>query len=235
MGAVEYPTGAGAVDPLGEGRMFIGHFAVGFAAKRVAPRTSLTVLLTAAVFLDLLWPIFLLLGIEQVRIRPGDTPFTPLEFVSYPWSHSLLMALVWSGIVAVLYRMRTAYVVGAVWTGILVFSHWVLDFVSHRADLPLYPGGPKVGLGLWNSVTATAVTEITMFVAGLAIYLATTRAKHLSLWSLVAFLAYLYADTVRGSVPPSVRALEILSAVLVVFIAWFMWIDRTRELCRPAP
>jgi hypothetical protein len=216
--------------------MFIGHFAVGFAAKRAAPRTSLTVLLTAALFLDVLWPIFLLLGIEQVRIHPGDTAFTPLEFVSYPWSHSLLMALVWSGVVAVLYRMRTAYAVGAMWTGILVFSHWVLDFVSHRADLPLYPGGPKVGLGLWNSVTATAVTEITMFVAGLAIYLATTRARrwpgHLSLWSLVAFLAYMYADTVRGSVPPSVRAIEILSTALLVFVAWFVWIDRTRELRR---
>jgi len=216
--------------------VFIGHFAVGFAAKRAAPRTSLTVLLTAALFLDVLWPIFLWLGIEQVRIHPGDTRFTPLEFVSYPWSHSLLMALVWSGIVAVLYRMRTAYVVGAVWTGLLVFSHWVLDFVSHRADLPLYPGGPKVGLGLWNSVTATAVTEITMFVAGLAIYLATTRAKrwpgHVSLWSLVAFLAYMYADTVRGSVPPSVRAIEILSTALLIFVAWFVWIDRTRELRR---
>lgn len=218
--------------------MFIGHFAVGFAAKRVAPKTSLTVLLTAALFLDVLWPVFLWLGIEQVRIRPGDTAFTPLEFVSYPWSHSLAMALVWSVLIGILYRARTAYVTGAIWTGILVFSHWVLDFVSHRPDLPLVPGGPKVGLGLWNSVTATATVEIAMFVVGLAIYLGTTRAKrwpgHLSLWSLVAFLAYFYADTVRGTPPPSVQALMILSTVLIVFVAWFVWIDLTRELRKAA-
>jgi membrane-bound metal-dependent hydrolase YbcI (DUF457 family) len=219
--------------------MFIGHFAVGFAAKRAAPRTSITVLLASAMFLDILWPLFLWLGIEQVRIAPGDTAFTPLEFVRYPWSHSLVMALVWAVLLAWIYRTRTAYVAGAVWVGIAVFSHWVLDWISHRADLPLLPvGGPRVGLGLWNSVAATALVESAMFVVGLALYLRTTRARswagHVSLWSLVLLLVYAYIGTIEGSPPPSVAALRMVSSItIVVLFAWFVWIDRTRTLRSP--
>jgi membrane-bound metal-dependent hydrolase YbcI (DUF457 family) len=221
------------IDREGE-RMFIGHFAVGFAARRAAPRTSLATLLTAAAFLDLLWPLFLWLGLERVRIAPGDTAFTPLEFESYPFSHSLLTSLGWALLCAAAYRARTKYARGALWVGVAVFSHWVLDFVSHRADLPLVPwGGPRVGLGLWNSVAATAVTEIAMFLGGLALYLSVTRARrwqgHVSLWGLVGVLAFLYAGSVRGTPPPSVEALKIVSSVVPVFVLWFVWIDRTRE------
>lgn len=219
--------------------MFIGHFAVGFAAKRAAPRTSLTTLLTAALFLDVLWPLFLWLGIERVRIDPGNTAFTPLDFESYPYSHSLLMALVWAGLAAAAYRQWTRYARGALWVALAVVSHWVLDLVSHRADLPLVPwGGRRVGLGLWNSIPATVVTEIAMFVAGLGLYLSATQARgwqgHGSLWSLVAVLAYLYLGTVQGTPPPSVMALKLMSAVLPVFVLWFVWIDRTRTSRLPA-
>ncbi len=214
--------------------MFIGHFAVGFATKRAAPRTSLTVLLLAAIFMDVLWPLFLWLGIEQVRIDPGNTAFTPLDFVSYPYSHSLVMALVWAILFAAIYRARTHYSTGALWAGIGVFSHWVLDWVSHGPDMPLFPwGGPKVGLGLWNSVIGTTVAEITMLILGLALYLSATRAKnwqgHVSLWGLIAVLGYFYADTVRGTPPPSVEALKIMSTALLVFFLWFIWIDGSRE------
>jgi hypothetical protein len=219
--------------------MFIGHFAVGFAARRAAPRTSLATLLTAALFLDVLWPLFLWLGIERVRIAPGDTAFTPLDFESYPYSHSLLMALVWALLAAAAYRQWTGYVLGAAWVAIAVFSHWVLDFVSHRPDLPLAPwGGPKVGLGLWNSVAGTAVTEIGLLVVGLGLYLSATKARswqgQLSLWSLVAALAYLYTGSIRGTPPPSVFALKIASSVMPVFVLWFVWIDRTRVSRVPA-
>src|SRR5919106_2776987 len=93
--------------------MFIGHFAVAFAAKRIAPRTSLATLVAAAAFVDILWPIFLLLGIERVRIEPGNTAFTPLAFESYPWSHSLLMGMVWGVAFGLVYRARTKYSQGA--------------------------------------------------------------------------------------------------------------------------
>jgi hypothetical protein len=220
--------------------MFIGHFAVGFATKRVAPRTSLATLLIAALFLDVLWPLFLWLGLEHVRIDPGNTAFTPLDFVSYPWSHSLVMALVWSLAFTGVYRARTHYATGALWVGVGVLSHWVLDWVSHRADMPLFPwAGPKVGLGLWNSVLVTAATEIAMFAVGLALYVSVTRAKswqgHVSLWGLVAVLGYFYYGTVKGTPPPSVDAIKIMSTALLVFVAWFIWIDRTRELRAGAP
>jgi hypothetical protein len=215
--------------------VFLGHFAVGLAAKRAAPRVPVTALLFAAMFLDVLWPIFLWLGVEQVRIDPGNTAFTPLDFVSYPYSHSLVMALAWSVLFAVSYRGLTRDRAGAVWIGICVLSHWVLDALTHRADLPLVPwGGPKVGLGLWNSVTTTAATEIVMTIAGLLLYLSATRARgwmgSLSLWSLVGVLAFFYMGTVRGDVPPSVEAIKFMMTLLiVVMLAWFIWIDRTRE------
>ena len=139
--------------------MFIGHFALGFGAKRVVPRVSLAMLLVAALFADILWPLLVLLGFEEVRIAPGSTAFTPLEFVSYPWSHSLLLLVIWGACLGAAYRgifggRRTFVVMAA-----LVVSHWVLDWVTHAPDMPLYPGGPKFGLALWNSVPGTMASN----------------------------------------------------------------------------
>src|SRR5438046_8512683 len=129
--------------------MFVGHLAVALAAKTRAPRTSLGVFVAAAIGLDLLWPFFLLVGIEHVHVDPGNTKFTPLAFDSYPWSHSLLMAIVWGLAGAFIIRVRARNDVRTqVLVFLLVVSHWVLDFVSHRPDLPLWPGqSPRVGLG----------------------------------------------------------------------------------------
>ncbi len=158
--------------------MFVGHFAVGFASKRFAPKASLAVLIAAPLFLDILWPVFILTGIEHVRIVPGITQVTPLDLYDYPWSHSLLMALVWSGVFAggyfALRRDRTASLVIAFG----VFSHWILDFVSHRPDMPLFPGGSaRVGLGLWMSLPATLAVEGAMFLGAVALYARDTRAR----------------------------------------------------------
>src|SRR6266699_7068622 len=111
--------------------MFIGHNAVGFASKRAVPRISLGWLMAAPMLVDLIWPIFLLLGIEHVRIRPGMTRLTPFDFYDYPWSHSLLMAAVWSVVAGVLYFAFTRYKRGAIVLGIGVISHWVLDYLTH--------------------------------------------------------------------------------------------------------
>ena len=147
--------------------MFVGHFALAFGAKAASPRMSLGALVAATMTLDLLWPVFLLLGVERAVVDPGNTAFTNLAFVSYPWSHSLLTALGWgalAGVVATtLTKDRsTGWAVGA-----LVVSHWVLDFASHRPDMPVWPGGPKVGLGLWNSIVGTYVIEGSMYVASI--------------------------------------------------------------------
>ena len=121
--------------------MFIGHFGVAFAAKRLAPRTSLGWMVLAAQFLDFLWPIFLLLGMEHVRVVPGITKVQPLDFYDYPFSHSLTMALRWGLALALVYYLLRRYVRGAWVLVVLVVSHWVLDYVSHRPDLPRRPEG----------------------------------------------------------------------------------------------
>src|SRR5438093_713765 len=146
--------------------MFIGHFAVGFAAKRVAPKTSLGPLIAAPIFLDVLWPFFVLAGLEQVKIDPGNTKLTPLDFVSYPYSHSLLMSLVWATLFGGAYWLVTHYRVGAVAIWIGVVSHWILDVLVHGPDMPLHPGGPKFGLGLWNVPPVEITIEVLMLAAG---------------------------------------------------------------------
>src|SRR5918999_1339466 len=139
--------------------MFIGHFALGFAAKRAAPRTNLATLFAAAQLPDLVWPVLVAAGVERVEIAPGHTAFTPLDFVSYPYSHSLVFVALWALAVAVLYRLRMRSTRACVVLALLVLSHWLLDFVTHAPDLPLVPGGPRYGLGLWNSVPLTIALE----------------------------------------------------------------------------
>lgn len=213
--------------------MLLGHIAVGFAARRAAPRASLTMLVFAAQFVDLLWPLLLWTGVERVRIAPGNTVFSPLEFENYPVSHSLLLTLVWAVPLALLYWWKTGYVRGAWCVAVAVTSHWVLDFLSHGPDLPLFPSGPRYGLGLWNHPVATMTIEGLMFAVGLGFYLSGTRAKgwmgHLSLWSLVAILTLLYVGSATGPPPPNVTALKIVGTAFALFLFWFWWVDRTRE------
>jgi hypothetical protein len=219
--------------------MFIGHFALGFAAKPVVPRVSLAALLAAALFADILWPVLVLAGVETVRIDPGNTAFTPLEFVSYPWSHSLLLLAVWGAVVGGAYRgifggRRTFVVLAA-----LVVSHWVLDWITHAPDMPLYPGGPRFGLALWNSVPGTMVVETLLFAGGLFLYVRGTEAKdRVGTWafaSLGATLALVYAgDALSGTVPPSVTAICVVAlAAGVVFPAWAWLADHHRAPSGP--
>jgi hypothetical protein len=213
--------------------MFIGHFAVGFAAKRFAPRASLGWLIAAALFLDLVWPLLVLAGIETVRIDPGNTAFTPLDFVYYPWSHSAVMTVVWAALVAGAFQWKVGYWRGTVAIAAGVASHWLLDAVSHRPDMPLAPGlQTKVGLGLWNHIAATAAVEIAMLLVALALYARATRpsnpAGQYGYWSFVGLLAFLYAGAIHGEPPPNVTVLLLtaLSAWLAVW--WAAWLDRNR-------
>lgn len=215
--------------------MFIGHFALGFAAKRVVPRASLATLFGAAQLADLLWPLLVAAGVERVRIAPGSTAFTPLEFVSYPYSHSLAALIVWGAACGCIYatlgraQARAAFVLAA-----LVVSHWLLDFVSHRPDMPIYPGGPKVGLGLWNSVPATIAVESAMYAVSLWIYARTTRPRdRRGRWGfigLAVLLAMVYAGNIAGGPPPSVDAIWIAAVVgFAVTLIWSWWADSHRE------
>ena len=214
--------------------MFIGHFAVGFAAKKFAPRTNLAALLAAALFLDILGSVFALAGWEQARIDPGNTRFTPVDFVSYPWSHSLLMAVVWATAFALVFYGITRYRPGTVVIWIGVVSHWVLDWISHRPDMPLYPGGPKLGLGLWNSIAGTMMVEVAMFAAGVYLYVHATRAIDPSgqdlLAGFVGLLMVLYGAERFSPPPPSVAAIAWTGiAAAIIFLPWSWWIDQHRS------
>jgi hypothetical protein len=214
--------------------MFIGHIALALAAKRATPRVSLATLLLAAQWADVLWPVFLALGIEHVRIQPGNTAFTPLDFVSYPYSHSLVALIGWGVLFGVGYRAvaggrHTLWLLAA-----LVISHWVLDFVTHRPDMPLYPGSAKFGLGLWNSVPATLLIEGSMYAAGLTIYLRATRARdRIGRWGffgLAAVLVVMYLGAAFGPLPPSIDALWVTALIGAAFLtAWAWWTDRHRD------
>jgi hypothetical protein len=213
--------------------MFVGHLAVALAAKRVEPRAPLGSLVGAAFALDLLWPVLLLARIEMVRIDPGNTAFTPLAFDDYPWSHSLSMSVVWAIVVgrisaAVLKRTRAGLIVG-----LSVLSHWVLDFITHRPDLPLWPGGPKVGLGLWNSIPWTIVVEGALFATAVLFYLRGTRARDATgkwaFWALVMLTTAIWLSGPFSPPPPSVTAVAVVGIVFgPVFILWARWIDRHR-------
>jgi hypothetical protein len=214
--------------------VFIGHYALGLAAKRLVPRTSLGTLVAAPTLADLLWPAFLLLGWERVTVVPGPNPFLLFTFDSYPISHSLLTLLGWGLLFGVLYRMRTGYARGAVVVALLVVSHWVLDFATHRPDMPLYPGGARVGLGLWNSVAGTIIVEAVMFVAGIVIYLTTTRARdRVGRYGFAVFVLLLvlsYAGALLSPPPSNIKALAIGGLMFGwLFVAMAAWIDRQRE------
>jgi hypothetical protein len=214
--------------------MFIGHFALGLAAKRVTPRVSLGMLLAAAQLADLLWPVLVAAGIEHVRIDPGNTAFTPLDFVHYPYSHSLVLLIVWGVTLGAAYRAIAGGRRTFVTLSVLVVSHWVLDFITHRPDMPLYPGGKTYGLGLWNSVPATMAVEIALFAAGAWIYLRSTRARDaIGTWApaaLIGFLLVAYFGNILGGPPPSVTALWLTALVGgVILTAWAWWVDQHRE------
>src|SRR5690242_9686445 len=162
--------------------MFIGHFALGFGAKRAVPPLSLGTAFLACQLADLLWPNLVLLGIETFEIRPGITAVTPLDFTHYPYSHSLVALLLWGAILALIYwtlrRSRPMAGLAAGVVAALVVSHWVLDFVSHRPDMPLtFQDTTKVGLGLWNSLPATLAAELLLFAVGVLLYARATRPR----------------------------------------------------------
>lgn len=215
--------------------MFIGHIAVGFASKRLAPRTSLGILVAAVLFLDLVWPVFVLSGIEKVRVNPGNTAFTPLAFDSYPWSHSLVMSVVWAALFAGGYYAASHYVAGAAVVAAGVVSHWVLDVASHRPDMPLVPSAtsPLLGLGLWNSVPATLAVESAMFAGGVALYVTMTRPRdRTGRWALASFIGFVslvYVANVLGPPPPSANAVAITALGAALFPLWTGWADRHRD------
>jgi hypothetical protein len=214
--------------------MFLGHYAVAIGAKRAAPRASLGTLIAAAAFLDLVWPVLVLLGLERVAVMPGATAFTPLDFEHYPISHSLVTSLVWGAAFGAVYFLARRDVRAAVVLVVLVVSHWFLDAVVHRPDLPLTLGGDaRVGLGLWNSIPGTLAVELVMFAAGIWLYVGATRARDgIGGAGFVAFswfLLAIYAGAAFGPPPPSASAIAWSDMGQWLIVAVAAWIDAHRS------
>jgi hypothetical protein len=220
--------------------MLLGHYGVAFAAKRVAPRVSLGTLIFAAQLLDEIWPILVSLGVEHVRVVPGLMAANPLDFVYYPFSHSLAAAIGWSVLLGIVYfairRDRRAAMI----VGLLVLSHWILDVPMHRPDLQLWPGSStRVGLGAWRSIPLTILLEGLVFGGGLLVYLRATRARDRigtwALWGMVALLALIFVSGFVSAPPPNERAVGFAALGLWLFVPWGYWIDRHRAYIADPP
>jgi hypothetical protein len=217
--------------------LFLGHFGAAFALKRLEPKLSLGTLFLAVQLPDLLWGAFLLLGWERVRIDPGYTAVTPLQFTDYPISHGLLGMAGWAVALAAMYyswptRDTSRHWQAAVLVGLAVLSHFVLDLVVHVPDLPLSGGSAvRLGLGLWNQPIATLLLELGSLAAGVAVYLAFRSNRHPvrpgRLALLVLVLVGIYLLSFFGPPPPSVGAIGVADITgLLLLVALAAWADR---------
>jgi membrane-bound metal-dependent hydrolase YbcI (DUF457 family) len=214
--------------------MFIGHVATALAAKRIDPRPSLGTYVLAATWPDVLFSLLLLGGWEQVKIAPGHTAMMAMAFPHYPYSHSLVSALLAGAVMAALYWIFRRNARAAVVLAGLVLGHWLLDVITHVPDMPVGLAGPKVGLGLWKSIPATFAVEGLLFLAGVTLYRRATRARDaMGRWALAAFVVVLVMAYVAGPLgppPPSATAVTVVNNVsLWLLIIWAIWIDRHRR------
>jgi hypothetical protein len=208
--------------------MFVGHYGVSFAA-RAPTRIPLWVLFLAVQWLDVMWAPLILLGVERVRIVPGITATNPLDLYYMPFTHSLVAAFAWSVAAFLVYKLvrRGASSRDAIVVGVAVFSHWVLDFVVHRPDLPLYDNTAKVGLGLWNYPAIAFGLELALLFGCMAWYLRATRR---GAWSFLVFgvvMAAVQAWTFFGPPPDSDMAIAVTAlAAYVIFAAVAAGLER---------
>lgn len=213
--------------------MFIGHFGAGLAVKKPAPALSLGTLFLAAQWLDLIWPLFLLLGIEHVVIVPGDTQ-QPLRFTDYPYSHSLMFVVFWGIIIGGIYFFFKKNSRNAIIVGLLVLSHWVLDLIVHNPDLPVMKSGPEVGFGLWNYPLAALLIEAVIFIVGVWLYLSATKAKDkigtFAFWGLIIFLVIIHIGNFFGPPPPDTKSIGFIGLLQWLFVIWAYWVDRHRAI-----
>jgi hypothetical protein len=181
--------------------------------------------------------VLLLLGVEEVRIEPGATAMTPLDFVSYPYSHSLIALAGWGILIGGTYTAVRSRMFAGVLLGLLVVSHWVLDVITHRPDMPLtLTGTTRLGLSLWNSIPATMGVELLIFAGGIALYRRATVARDrigsTGLWSLIVFLGFVYFASVFGPPPPDARTLALSVMSMWLLVVWGYWVDGHRSPAR---
>jgi hypothetical protein len=213
--------------------MFVGHYGPSFAAHTVEKRLPLWLLFVAVQFVDVLWAIFVLLGVEKVRIVPGITAASPLDLYYMPYTHSLVGALGWSAFAAIVCQLfprlrglRTGLVLGAA-----VFSHWILDLIVHRPDLTLYGSVYKMGFGLWNYRVLSFILEMAVLFGGGWIY-SKTVSRRGKVWAFLIVLAILQFVGTFAFPPPSSDRSEAMMALFfyVLLAAVAGWVERGQGL-----
>jgi len=214
--------------------MFVGHLAVGLVAKRIEPKLSLGTGVLAAMLVDLLWAIFLIAGIEHVHFKPGMGAGNYFDAYDIAMSHSLLMGAVWAALFAAAYFLRRHYPRGAWILFAAVLSHWFLDFVSHRPDMPLAPGVHRYfGLGLWNSIPATVIVEGGFWLVAIVLYARATHPKNragvYAFWTVVVLLTLAWYNNIAGPPPRNPHTAPIVSLIFFsLVVAWAYWMSRLR-------
>jgi membrane-bound metal-dependent hydrolase YbcI (DUF457 family) len=205
--------------------MFVGHYGVGFAAKKVEPSIPVWVLFLAVQFLDILWAPFVLLGIERVRIVPGITASNPLDLYYMPYSHSLGAAALWACAGGLLYQLfgRPSGRRAAVVVGLAVFSHWILDFIVHRPDLPLYDNSAKVGLGLWNVPALALGLEAALLFGAMWLYLRAHPGRSRGTVAFGVTMLGIQAYVFFGPPPVSANAAASTALVAYALFAGVIW------------
>lgn len=224
--------------------MFIGHYGIGFALKKVEPRLSLGILIFGATMLDILFGLFLLAGVEHAKIVPGATVVSPFEFYDYPISHSALGAVVWATIGFLAYwlwpkgdrvsRKRPAFILAAA-----ILSHFILDAVSHTPDITIFGNNsPKLGLSLWSSLAGTMIIELGLLFLGIVLYrratYSTSSTGKYGLALIVLILMVLYIGNIFGPPPPDIISVGVVTtAGQLALVAIAFWVDRNRITIQP--
>ena len=226
--------------------MFLGHYGLALAAKRVEPKVSLGTLFFATQLLDILWGAFLLLGWEHVRILPDDNPLLVLQFYDYPISHSLVAALGWGLAAAVIYyswptRDTTRHWQAAALVGAVATSHWLLDLVVHLPDLPILDDeSPKFGFGLWRHVGVSVGLELVVLAAGLTLYIRSRSRRHpvrpTRLAIVLLPLVAIYLFSLTASEPPSTTAIGLSVFIVLPLVSLLAaWADRAATPAELSP
>ena len=204
--------------------MFVGHYGAAFLAKRAEPRAPLWVLLLAVMWVDVMWAIFILTGLERARVDPS-LPGFPVDLEHMPYTHSLVATFAWAGLGFVLARRAVGWPLGvAVAIAAAVASHWFHDLPVHRPDLPLVWEGPKLGLGLWNYPVPELALEIAWLLATVLVLVRsravddTTRTR---IWRLALALVALQAVTAVSPIPPGITPLAATALLSFLAIPWF--------------
>jgi hypothetical protein len=216
--------------------MLVGHLGVGLAAKAAEPKLNAGVLFAAAMLLDIVLWIFVMTGVEAATV-PANYEAHHYLYFTFPYSHSLLAAILWSIVAAIAWatiaRGETSgrfFSFAGIVVALTVFSHWLLDALVHPPQLPLSPGGPSVGFDLWDDQPLALIVELGTAAAGLLLYL--LRPGTSQRWIVAAVMLLAAAMTIWGALtptpPPSISLMAYVSLVTIaVIVAAGAWADRT--------